>query len=666
MHQLPEPAPVKVLLIEDLADHVLLVEQALRSGGAGQSFALEHVPTLKDGLSRLARGGVDVVVVDLHLPDAADLEAVRAVRAAAPGAPLVVLTAAEGDEMPLLALQAGAQDYLTKSVLVDPGPLVVRTLLMAIERVRLEAALEDARRSADKIEQRLRRERELSTAILDAEDAVVLVVDPLGRLMRHNRKAEEVLDLERDGDARPVHISDVLELLHESGSLDDLLDALAPDGSGRVVETSFRGTGGETRTIMWHASSMPLVGGSSRYTVLVGTDITESRRMEARLRERQKLEALGELTGGIAHDFNNLLSIIAVNAEMVARDLVDSGAVETDSIHEVLNATRRARALVSRLMAFARKGSEEREPVDLGALLRELVGTVRRVSPESMKVRLDLGTAPIPAVMADPVALHQAVVNLANNARDAVGGVGTIWVTMERVSVGGEETAIHPWVRPGPFVRIRVRDEGEGMDAGTRARSVEPFFTTKPVGKGTGLGLPIVYATARQHRGFVTIESAPGVGTTVDLHLPISAEVGLKSRPSHGADEAPRGGFETILLVEDEVALRRAAVKVLERFGYRVLTAERAEDALDVWRHHREEIALVISDVVMPRTGGGDLFAELRRLGCDAPFIVTSDYGAPAASPRASRLAQATTVLPNPWSVYGLAGAVRNALDRAG
>ncbi len=656
---------MRVLLIEDLPDHVLLVERALGVDADSTRFTLEHEETLRGGLARLEGGGIDVVLVDLMLPDAADLEAVRAIRSAAPRIPMVVLTAMDGDEIPLLALQEGAQDYLAKRTLVDAGPTVTRTLLMAIERVRLETELREARRSVKESERRLRREQRLGAAILDAEDAVVLVVDPLGRMIRHNRMADEILGLEPGRTGHPPHISDVLEPLHETGSLDDLLDVMASEARRGVVETAFRSATGAMRTLMWHASSMPLAGGSSRYTVLVGTDVTEHRHLEAQLRERQKLEALGELTGGIAHDFNNLLSIIAVNAEMVAQDLADVEWVETEAIHEVLNATRRARNLVSRLMVFARKGSEDREPVDLEALLRDLQSTLRRVFPETMQLYLELGSEPLPTVMADPVALHQAVVNLANNARDAADGSGTIWLTVESVSVAGAETEIYPWVRPGRFVRIRVRDDGEGMDAETRARSTEPFFTTKPAGKGTGLGLPIVYATARQHRGFVTIESTPGVGTTVDLHLPVRAEVGVKPRPKPEAEDPVRGGLETILLVEDEVALRRAPVNVLERFGYSVLTAVDGDDAVHVWRHHREEIALVISDVVMPRKGGGELLRELRRLGCRTPFILTSGYGDRIPSSRMSRLAKATMVLPKPWSVDGLAGAVRRVLDQA-
>ncbi len=659
-----EPAPVTVLLIEDLTEHVLLVERALRTGAGGTAFVLERAPALGEGLARLARGGIDAVLVDLLLPDASGLEAVRAVREAEPRVPIVVLTAVEGDDVPLQALQAGAQDYIPKSVLVGTGGLVPRTLRMAIERVRLEAALAEARRAAELSERQLDRERELGAAILDAEDAVVLVMDPLGRVVRHNRKAEEVLG--PPASRRSMHVSDVLELLHRSGALSDLMGVLAPTGEGGVVETTFQDEGGEERTLVWHASSMPLSAGGSSYAVLVGADVTEHRRLEARLRERQKLEALGALTGGIAHDFNNVLSVIAVNAEMVARDVARGAPVESEALGEVLSATRRARNLVSRLMVFARTGSDQREPVDLGSLLRDLDRTLARVFPETIQLRLELAPDLPTTVMADPVALHQALVNVATNARDAAHDVGTIWITAERVSVEEREAGVYPWVRPGPFVRIRVRDEGEGMDPEILSRAVEPFFTTKPAGKGTGLGLPIVYATARQHKGFVTLQSAPGRGCTVDVHVPIGADAPASSRPERRPAEAVRGGLETILLVEDEAALRRAAMKVLERFGYHVLTAVDGEDALDVWRRHGGRVDVVISDVVMPRRGGSELLTELRRLGCRAPFILTSGYGEGVQGSRASRLARATMVLPKPWSVDSLAGAVRRVLDQAG
>ncbi len=659
------PSPVEVLLIEDLAEHVLLVEEALRVSAGEVRFRVEHANTLEDGLRRLKRGSVDVVMVDLGLPDAQGLEAVRSVRSAAPRVPVVVLTASEEEHVAFEALQAGAQEYLPKSTLAAAGPLLVRTLGMAMERVRLEEDLAEARRISERNLDRLHRERELSAAVLDAEDAVVLVVDPIGRVARHNRKAEEILGPLRHGRTN-LHVSDVLEPLHEGGSLDDLLERLPPHGSGGMVETEFRGRDGDDRTLLWQASSIPLPGGTSRYTVLVGTDITEHRRMEARLRERQKLEALGELTGGIAHDFNNLLSIVTINAEMVARELDDSDPDRKEAMQEVLVAAGRARKLVSRLMVFARKGSTQRDPVDLSQMLRELETTLERVFPATMSLHLDLPDEPLPAVLADPVALHQAVVNLANNARDATHGSGTIWISVERVTVGAEEAKVYPWTRPGPFLRIRVRDDGEGMDATTRARSLEPFFTTKPTGKGTGLGLPLVYATARQHEGFVVIESARDMGTSVDVYLPVRRELALRATGGSERREGVAGGYETILLVEDEAALRRTAARVLERFGYHVLTAVDGEEAVHVWRSHRDEISLVISDAVMPNKGGTELFAELRSLGCRTPFILTSGHEEPDALQRRSRLDQIERVLPKPWSVDGLAGAVREILDRAG
>ncbi len=662
---MPESSPVKVLLVEDLPEHVLLVEQALGASGEAAGFVVTHATTLEEGLRRLEWGAFDVVLLDLLLPDATGPEAVQAVRAREFRMPVVVLTAVEGAGLALEALQAGAQDYVSKSLLAAGGPLLGRTLRMAIERVRLEAELAEARSAVERSEAQFNRERELNSAVLDAEDAVVLVVDPLGRMVRHNQKAEEVLGSlgRRRG---PLHVSDVLEPLHEGGSLDELLEFLPPNGSVGAVETEFKGPDGDDRTLVWHASSIPLTGGSSRYTVLVGTDITEHRRLEARLQERQKLEALGELTGGIAHDFNNLLSIVTINAEMIADDLAEADPSKREAVQEVLTAAGRARNLIARLLVFARKGSDQREAVDVTALLHDLEKTLQRVFPETMSLQFELPDEPLPMLMADPVALQQAVVNLANNSRDAADGAGRIWVTAERVTVGPEDAEVYPWTRPGPFLRIRVRDDGEGMDAGTRSRSLEPFFTTKPVGKGTGLGLPTVYATARQHKGFVTIESTLGVGTSVDLYLPIRRELGVRETPEKDRAPGVSGGFETILLVEDEAALRRAAVKVLERFGYRVLTAVDGEEAVQTWRHHRHRIDLVISDAVMPRMGGRELVGELRSLGCRVPFILTSGYGdrgAPASRPR---LDQVTMTLPKPWSVNALAGAVRRVLDPAG
>jgi CheY-like chemotaxis protein/anti-sigma regulatory factor (Ser/Thr protein kinase) len=310
--------------------------------------------------------------------------------------------------------------------------------------------------------------------------------------------------------------------------------------------------------------------------------------------------------------------------------------------------------MIRKLLAFSRREQLTRRAVDPVMLIGDLLRTLRLALPESITCELDAPVL-VPEIDADRGAVEQMLLNLANNARDAMPQGGTLRVSVypEPFTAGFE----------APEVEISVQDTGEGMDDGVRARLFEPFFTTKPAGRGTGLGMAMVYGLMQQHGGTVRVESTLGMGTTVRLRFRRAAgQLGPDAK--RVAPAKIRGGSETILLVEDEDALRRAATRILERFGYRVLAARDGVEALELFRTHRDAVALVVSDVVMPRMGGEELLAVLHRERPGLPVFLATGYTQTDLSGPA-QAASGVWFIQKPWTADELLALAREVLDRA-
>ena len=385
-------------------------------------------------------------------------------------------------------------------------------------------------------------------------------------------------------------------------------------------------------------------------------DVSERRGLEEQLRQAQKMEAIGQLTGGIAHDFNNLLTIILANAELLSR------GPDEASLRDIVSAAVSGRLMVNQLLGFARRSTLALEPVHLGQLLNDLAAVLRRVLPADIEL-LVFADEDLPEVSADGHAVEQILLNLVNNAHDAMpdGGVlrletSCTWISDAQREVLGPGAA-------SEYVCLAVDDTGMGMDEATRQRAFEPFFTTKPVGKGTGLGLATVYGLVKQHGGFVQIDSAPGAGTRLRIYFPVAEEATRRrASGSHEQVTVPTaGGKETVLVVEDQAQLRRATVYTLEHAGYNVLAAADGLEALQLLRQHSAPIHLVFTDLVMSRLGGRGLYQIDRREGRQTPFLFTSGYagGGRGEDP----LDPTLPFLPKPWTSADLLARVRQVLD---
>jgi len=386
----------------------------------------------------------------------------------------------------------------------------------------------------------------------------------------------------------------------------------------------------------------------------------EQKKLEERLRQAHKMEAVGRLAGGVAHDFNNLLTIIRGNSDLL-KDREGADAFHQKCVEQIQKAAGRAVSMTRQLLAFSRMQVLQPRVIDLNGV----VGEMGKMLPRLIGEHIEYAFAPDPklaAVKADPGQIEQVILNLAVNARDAMPMGGKLSVLTANVSMDKVEAAKRPPMTPGPYILLSVTDTGHGMDDITKAHIFEPFFTTKEVGKGTGLGLATVYGVVKQSGGFIWVDSSPGVGTTFEIYLPQvegkAVSIDLEEKPS-----AIPGGSETVLVVEDEAGVRELACQFLRVKGYNVLEAGGGPDALEVARRYQGAIHLLLSDMVMPKMSGGDLAARLKEIRPEIRIAFMSGYSEFSSGDVGKSFPDAP-VLQKPFSPTSLVEIVREALTR--
>jgi signal transduction histidine kinase len=395
-----------------------------------------------------------------------------------------------------------------------------------------------------------------------------------------------------------------------------------------------------------------------RSEAALAAESSERDRLESELHQAQKMEAIGRLAGGIAHDFNNILTAINGYSEIVLKGLDPESKMATQ-VGEIRKAGNRAAALTRQMLAFGRRQALQPKALDLGALASEMATMLER----SIGAGIDLTvTRPddLWTVEADAGQIEQVLSNLVVNARDAIDGAGRIAIDLANVTLDDEQIRRHPVMAPGRYVLLTATDTGRGMDAATRERVFEPFYTTKDVGKGSGLGLATVYGIVKQSRGFVWVESEPGVGTTFEVYLPAVAKAVTVAGPA--SPVAAARGSGTILVAEDEPSLRVLIRETLEERGYTVIGAANGEEGIALFHDSADSVDVVLTDVVMPRLGGASFVAEARRLRPDVGVIFMSGYAEEIV--RRDVLDESAAFLPKPFTPTQLVDAVARVRSR--
>jgi len=424
-------------------------------------------------------------------------------------------------------------------------------------------------------------------------------------------------------------------------------------------QANIRNRAGVLREVL--VSLAPVNMGGEPHVLLLAHDVSERTLLERQLRQSQKMEAIAQLAAGVAHDFNNILTVIQGHAALLGLSLETApDAPQNDSLHQIAKASNRASALVRQLLMFSRKQVMQFRTQDINETLGDVVMMLRRVVGE--QVRIDFRPLnPLPAIRADHSMLEQIAMNLAVNARDAMPNGGTISISTSLEKVHREATPMDAEQRHGEYVCLTFSDTGTGMDAPTLDRIFEPFFTTKPVGKGTGLGLSTVFGIVQQHQGWLDVESKPGCGTTFRIYFAASAQPVEKANSR--ADTTLHQGSETILVAEDEDALRAMVVKILEIQGYVVLEASSGHHAIEVWDQSARPIDLLLTDMIMPGSiMGGELAERLKARRPSLKVIYTSGYS-PGMAGKELSLLEGRNFLPKPYTIGKLAQFVRECLD---
>ncbi len=355
----------------------------------------------------------------------------------------------------------------------------------------------------------------------------------------------------------------------------------------------------------------------------VDRDITERRRMERRIRQKRKMEAIGQLAGGVAHDFNNLLTVILGGSDMLELES-EPGTGVHEAAQTIRDAAQRAAELVQQLLGFAREGKYQSVTMDINAVVRDALRLVERTIPENVEVEEQLCEDSLP-VVGDPAQMQQVLLNLATNARDAMPDGGRMVFRTTRKKLDWQFHAQQLDLDAGEYVVISVRDTGCGIPERLRSRVFDPFFTTKQPGEGTGMGLAMVYGIVENHGGAVDLASEEGGGTKVSIYLPEAEEDAPRPAEPERGDLMEGKGL--ILLVDDEDMVLRVGGAILERLGYEVLTATSGKEAVELYRQHSEEVELAIIDMVMPRMGGRECFEEMRRIDPNARAVLSTGYG---------------------------------------
>lgn len=501
------------------------------------------------------------------------------------------------------------------------------------------------------------RER-LVTAVEQATDAI-MVTDAAGVIKYVNPSFERITGFSRDEavGATPALLSSGE---HDEAFYRELWETITRGDvwKGRVTN---RRKDGELYQEEMTITPVREASGSIVNFVAVKRDVTRERELEAQLARAQRLEAVGQLTGSIAHDFNNLLTVVRSNADLLADGIGGAPGELREYLRDLRGAATRGARLIRKLLAFSRRERLSPEPIDLAETVRGFTSTLRHVLPSSVEVELEIDDG-TPTVLADSGAVEQIVVNLATNARDAMGGEGPLTIAVGGETVPGSGSGEATRLEPGEYGTLEVRDAGAGMDEDTLDRVFDPFFTTKSPEEGTGLGMAVTYGLVKQLGGHIELDSTPGEGTRVRVFLPATElEAADVETVAPEPSRVEPDGTGTVLIIDDEPEVRRVARRVLRRLGYDVLVASDGEGALEVVREHADDLDLVVTDIVMPRLGGQGLYERLREEHPELPVLFMSGYAKKDVG-GGGELDDSVPFLPKPWTVEELAGAVADAI----
>lgn len=642
----PSPAPLRVLLVGNKEEDFFLIRDILERNRRSLPTELDHAHSLNDAKSMLQHNPYGLVLFEREAGDAKAVQLLGEFLHAGVSLPFILLTEDADEKTVAEIIEGGNWNCLTRSQL--DGATLIRT-------IRSTMALHSMQRDHMAAEASLRK---LSRAVEQSDDSIMVTnrdgvieyVNPAFEALTGYGSAEacgKTPRILKSGEQPPEFYQAMWKTVLSGNVFRGIVVNRKKNGELYYVE----------------ASISPVRDGEGRITHFIsnGRDLTERIRLEAQLRQAQKMDAIGRLAGGVAHDFNNLLTIITSYSELALDSAPRPSPLES-KLNEILLAARRAAELTRQLLAFSRKQPQALRVADLNQVIADIAKTLPRLIGEDIKFSFQAGQG-LGRVRVDPVQIEQILMNLAANARDAMPEGGHFRIETSDVTLDEEYADRKNAMIPlGRYTSITVSDDGIGVPPEYLTQIFEPFFTTKPLGEGTGLGLATVYGIVKQNRGFIWAYSELQMGTIFKIYLPCIAD------QQHAEEiEAPKAepvarGSETILLVEDEQAVRRAAAEFLSLRGYTILEAKDGLEALERVKKHKAAIHLVVTDVVMPNMSGGQLATELSSLRPETLLLFVSGYAGKTVLDH-KVIDLETNFLQKPYTLKQLAAKVRAALD---
>jgi two-component system, cell cycle sensor histidine kinase and response regulator CckA len=647
-------APLNILHLEDDPDFSALLRSLLEREGIAAELVV--VSTRAEYERAVAENKFDVVLADYLLPDYTGIEALQFFRQQCRETPFLLISGTIGEQAAIDSLRAGATDYVLKGW---PDRLIP-----ALRRAVQEATERRQRRQA---ETELHRREKYFRAVTENTLDILTILNREGIYLYNSPSLKRVLgyhpnELAGRNAFRLVHPDDLDKVQHAFAKAIEHPEStvrlefrfLHQDGTWRYLEAV-----GQS-----HIDDPEIAG-----VVVNSRDVSDRklaedgvRDLEDQLRQSQKMEAIGRLAGGVAHDFNNILTVIHGHASLLLQNanLAPSGM---RSAQQITEAADRAAGLTRQLLTFSRRQVMQPRRLNLNELVSNMTNMLGRILGEDIALQVNY-LSQRASIEADPSMIEQVILNLVVNARDAMPQGGMLTLRIAATEVGGETASRRPDLRAGKFICLSVTDRGCGIPPQDLGHIFEPFFTTKEVGKGTGLGLATVYGIMKQHHGWIEVESQVSHGATFKVYFP---QLDIETEPTHPAEEpAPGaicGGAETILVVEDEAPVRELVCQLLSAYGYKVLQAESGRKALEVWKTCREQVDLMLTDLVMPDKVNGRQLAE--QLWADRPelkVIFTSGYSAEVVG-KEFVLQPGIHYLQKPYPPGTLAAKIRDCLD---
>ena len=636
---------LRVLLVEDQPlDAELNLAALARAGFQPTSVCVDNEADFR----RALQDRPDLILSDFSLPKFDGITALRIRNESGLDIPFIIISGTIGEDLAVAAMRLGAADYLLKDRLTRLGSAA----RAALDQARLRREQRQAEAALRESEARFRQ-------IVERLEPVVWMTDADGTPLYTSPQLEQIWGISPTRHAADPRLW--LEAVHPDDRSE--VERAVRDERKRADHTLTYRITRPDGTVRWICDRAFMVRDQAGQIVrIVGTatDITVQRETEEQLFRAQRLEAIGTLSSGIAHDLNNILAPTLMVTAMLREHLEDGR--DTELVDIIEQGARRGAHIIQQLLTFTRGSSTHPALIQPRELVEEMAGMMRETFPRAIEIVVALPDE-LDRVQADATQIHQVLMNLCVNARDAMPNGGRLTLAAECRDIGPREAGAHAAAKPGPHVVLSVSDTGPGIPAGIIDRVFEPFFTTKPVGEGTGLGLSTVAGIVRSHGGFITVTSPPAGGTRFQVHLPATPSVD-REVPAAPSEPSAGGRGEVILLVDDERSIRFVAQRTLEKHDYRVIAAADGQEALGLFLEYGSRVDLVITDLMMPKMGGVALIKALRKFNPELKVLATTGLDGRVDQAELAKVG-VTEILPKPFAPEALLGAVQRQLPRA-